>query len=265
MKIWFSLTRIKNGSGPRAWRNAMRRYLYGCTAVLVCVLSVAAAKSDRYVKDNMFSSSSPRLQVKVDPQFKYLGKLDYTVEQQSPDRLQLVSYETRSYIFVNTAVNQLKKAVYIQLRREQTKYVGNLLGDAKENVRSGICSLGQKEYNCFTRIIFLSADEPVAGFISEKGYSLPVCVLARTYARADVSAGNYLVVITYLENMSGSDPGCESWQAGQPLTGEQKRFLDQFDRNREASFKVVEKSLERPGIKGLIEGEGLISPRRDLP
>jgi hypothetical protein len=233
----------------------MRRYIYGCAAILFCLLLVGAAKSDRYVKDNVFHSSSPKLQVKVDPRFKYLGRLDYTVEQQTPDRLQMASYETRSFIFVDGFDQQLKKAAYIQIRREQTKYVGNFLGDAKENIRSGICSLGQKEYKCFTRLIFSAGDEPIAKFISEHGYNLPVCVLARTFTRVDFSAGNYLVVLTYLETLPESGPDCSSWQAEQPLTMEQKRFLEQFDRNREDSFKVVEKGYIRPGIKGLLEGQ----------
>ncbi len=235
----------------------MKRYLFGCAAILACLLLVAAARSDRYVKDNVFHSTSPKLQVKVDPKFKYLGKLDYTVEQQSPDRLQMASYETRSFIFADGVDQHLKKAAYIQIRREQTKYVGNFLGDAKANIRSGICSLGQKEYKCFTRVIFPSGDEPIAKFISEHGYNLPSCVLARTFARADFSVGNYLIVITYLESLPESGPDCSSWQAEQPLTMEQKRFLEQFDRNRETSFKVVEKGYERPGIKGLFDGESL--------
>ena len=229
----------------------MRRYIYGCAAIMVFLLLVGAAKSDRYVKDNVFHSSSPKLQVKVDPRFEYLGKLDHTVEQQTPDRLQMASYETRSFIFVDAVNQQLKKAAYIQIRREQTKYVGNFLGDAKANIRSGICSLGQKDYKCFTRVIFSTADEPIAKFISEQGYDLPACVLARTFTRVDFSAGNYLVVMTYLENMSESGPDCLSWQAEQPLTREHKQFLEQFDRNRESSFKIVEKGYERPGIKGL--------------
>lgn len=188
----------------------MRGYINGCAAILVCLLLVGAAKSDRYVKDNVFYSSSPKLQVQVDPRFKYLGRLDYTVEKQTPDRLQMAIYETRSFIFVDGFDQQLKKAAYIQIRREQTKYVGNFLGDAKENIRSGICSLGQQEYKCFTRVVFSTGDEPIAKFITEYDYNLPACVLARTFTRVDFSAGNYLIVLTYLENLPESGPGCST-------------------------------------------------------
>jgi hypothetical protein len=233
----------------------MRNYVYACAMGFIFLVVSAAAKSDRYVKDNEFHSSSPKLQVRVDPKFNYLGKLDYTLQQQSPDRLHSISYETKSYVFVNGVDNQLKKAVYVQIRREQTKYVGNLLGDAKANLRTGICTLGEKDYKCFTRVIFLSMDDPLTKFFTEQGYSLPGCVMARTYSRADIGLGTYLVVITYLENFSDSGLSCESWGVENGLTQTHQQYVELFDRNCKASFKVVAKWPERPGIKGLLEGE----------
>ena len=230
----------------------MRSYIRVCIVCLTCFLLVAATKPERYVKDNVFYSSSPKLEVKVDPKFKYLGRLDYTVEQQSPDRVQLVTYETRSHVFADAIDNKLKKAVYIQIRREQTKYVGNLLGDARANLKSGMCSLGDKEYTCFTRLIFLSADEPMAKFIAEQGYGLPVCVMARTYARADSGENIYLVVITYFENLSDSGLSCESWQSEERLTDEHKQYLERFERNCKASFTIIKKGSEEPGIRSLL-------------
>ena len=224
-------------------------------AIIVCLiffLLVAATKSERYVKDNVLYSSSPKLEVKVDPKFNYLGRLDYSMEKPSPDSVQLVAYETKSYVFVDGVDNKLKRALYVQLRREQTKYVGNLLGDARANLMSGICSLGSREYNCFTRVIFLSADEPIAKFISEQGYELPTCILARTYARADSGESIYLVAITYFENFSDSGLSCESWQGEGQLTEEHKRYLEGFDRNCTASFTIIKKDSEKPGIRRLL-------------
>ena len=94
----------------------MRNRIGFSIVCLTCFLLVAATKSDRYVKDNVFYSSSPKLEARVDPKFKYLGGLDYTMEQQSPDNLQLVAYETKSYVFVDSIENKLKRAVYVQLR-----------------------------------------------------------------------------------------------------------------------------------------------------
>lgn len=250
---WVLGARILSFHRAQKPRSSVMRNCIGFSIVcLTCFLLVGAAKSDRYVKDNVFYSSSPKLEVKVDPKFKYLGKLDYTMEQQSPDNVQLVTYETKSYVFVDAIYNELKKAVYIQLRREQTQYVGNLLGDARANLRSGVCSLGEKEYQCFTRVIFLSADVPIGKFISEQGYVLPNCILARTYARADSKENIYLVVITYFENFSDSGLSCESWQSEEQLTEEHKQYLEGFDRNCKASFTIIKKESEKPGIRRLL-------------
>jgi hypothetical protein len=219
---------------------------------LIFFFVVAATKSETYVKDNVFYSSSPKLEVKVDTKFNYLGRLDYTMEKPSPDSVQLVAYETKSYVFVDGVDNKLKRAFYVQLRREQTKYVGNLLGDVRANLMSGICSLGSKEYDCFTRVIFLSADEPIAKFISEQGYGLPACILARTYARVDSGENIYLVAITYFENFSDSGLSCESWQREEQLTEEHKQYLEGFELNCKASFTIIKKESEKPGIRKLL-------------
>ena len=232
----------------------MRNNIHIWIICLIFFVIVAATKSEKFVKDNVFHSSYPKLQVKVDSKLKYLGQLDYTVEQESPDRVQLVSYETKSYVFVGSIDTTLKKAVYIQIRREQTKYVGNLLGDAKANLKSGMCSLGDKEYTCFTRLIFLSPNEPIAKFISEQGYGLPACVLARTYARVDSTMGNYLIVMTYLENLPPSGLSCESWLVEDRLTTEHEQYIELFDSNCKASFTIIKKGSERPGIRRLPGG-----------
>ena len=232
----------------------MKTYIRACLLCLTILVLVAATRSGRNVKDNLFRSSSPKLQVKVDPKFGYLGVLDYTIEQQTRDRLQLVAYETKSYVFADAADKHLKKAVYIQIRREQTKYVGDLLGDAKADLKSGICNLGEKEYKCFTRLVFLDVNDPIAKFIADQGYSLPVCAMSRTYTRTDIRLGTYLIVITYLENLSDSALKCEDWEVKSQLTTADQQYIDQFDRNCKAAFSIVKERPERPGLKGLLGG-----------
>ncbi len=88
----------------------MRTCLQVSVLFLALLVLIAAARSERYVKDNVFQSSYPKLKVKIDPKFKYLGQLDFRVELPSADRLQMVSYETKSYVFANAVDNQLKNS-----------------------------------------------------------------------------------------------------------------------------------------------------------
>lgn len=246
----------------------MRSYLHACIALLLCLMLVAATKSERYVKDNVFYSSSPKLEVTVDSKFKYLGRLEYTLEQPSGDRLQMVTYDTKSFVFVDSLNFQMKKALYIQIRREQTKYAINLLGDIKLNIRSGLCDLGEREYQCYTRVIALTVEEPIAKYIYDNGYTLPECVLSRTYARLDTTSGNNLIVISYNEDLSESGFDCQTWQDKDRLTDEHEQYIAQFDQNRKAAFNMLKKDfMEKRRSKAYQGGESMMEkqvPSREI-
>jgi hypothetical protein len=229
---------------------------------------IAAAKPEKYVKDNVFHSSYPKLYVKVDPKFKYLGRLEYTIEQPSGDRLQMVTSDTKSFVFVDSLNFQMKRAIYIQIRREQTKYAVNLLGDISLNIRSGLCDLGEREYQCYTRVIALTAGEPIAKYIYDSGYTLPACVLSRTYVRLDTTSGNHLIVISYNEDLSRSGFDCQTWQDRDRLTDEHEQYIAQFDRNRKAAFNMLKKDfMEKRRSKAYQGGEAIIEeqvPSREI-
>jgi hypothetical protein len=246
----------------------MKKYPFQYALFLVFLFLLGAAKPERYVKDNVFHSNYPKFYVKVDSKFKYLGRLEYTIEQPSGDRLQMVTYDTKSFVFVDSSNFQMKKALYIQMRREQTKYAINLLGDTKLNIRSGLCDLGEKEYQCYTRVIALTAEEPIAKYIHENGYTLPECVLSRTYARLDTTSGNYLIVISYNEDLSESGFDCQAWQDKDRLTDEHEQYIAQFDRNRKAAFNMLKKDfMEKRRSKAYQGGETMMEkqvPSREI-
>jgi len=68
--------------------------------VLTFLTLFAGAKPERYVKDNVFHSTYPKLAVRVDPKYAYLGQLDYTLQMESRDGVQGGTVETKSYVFV---------------------------------------------------------------------------------------------------------------------------------------------------------------------
>jgi hypothetical protein len=246
----------------------MRNNIHIYIICLTFFVIIAATKSERFVKDNVFHSSYPKLQVKVDSKFKYLGRLEYTIEQPSGDRLQMVTYDTKSFVFVDSSNFQMKKALYIQMRREQTKYAINLLGDIKLNIRSGFCDLGEREYQCYTRVIALTAEEPIAKYIYDNGYTLPECVLSRTYVRLDTTSGNHLIVISYSEDLSESGFDCQTWQDKDRLTDEHEQYIAQFDRNRKAAFNMLKKDfMEKHRSKTYQGGETMMEkqvPSREI-
>ena len=135
----------------------------------------------------------------------------------------------------------MKRAVYIQIRREQRTYIGNLLGDIKANLKTGTCTLGGEEYQCYTRVIHVSSDEPIARLMQEKGYYLPDCMLTRAYVRADTDIGSHFIIISYNEDLSSSGLYCEALQEQTPFTLEQEHYLSRFEQKSTTSFRIEKK------------------------
>ena len=219
----------------------MKKYLLVSLLALTFLTLFAGAKPERYVKNNIFHSTYPKLNVKVDPKYAYLGQLDYILEVESRDGVQGGAVETKSYVFVDAGDKQVKRAVYIQIRREQTKYIGSPLGDIKANLKTGTCNLGGEEYQCYTRVIDVSSDKPIARFIQEKGYFLPGCMLTRAYVRADTDIGSYLIIISYNEDLSPSSVDCKARQDQAPFTPEQEHYLARFEQKSTTSFQIERK------------------------
>jgi hypothetical protein len=220
----------------------MKKYIHIFLLVLTFLILFAGVKlEERYVKDNVFHSIYPKLTVNVDPKYTYLGRFDYTLEMESRDGVQGSTVETETYVFVDAVDKQVKGAVYIQIRRQQTKYIRNLVGDKKANLKTGTCSVGGEEYQCYTRAISVSSDEPIARLIKEKGYLLPDCMLTRAYVRADKDIGSYLIMISYNEDLSPSGFDCKAWQDQTLSTLEQENYLARFEQQSGTSFQIKRK------------------------
>jgi len=219
----------------------MKKYMLISLLALTFLFLFAGAKPERYIKDNVFHSTYPKLRVKVDPKYAYLGQLDYTLETESRDDVQGGTVDTESYAFVDAVDKQVKRVVYIQIRRKQTKYIGNLVGDKKANLKTGTCNLGGEEYQCYTRVISVSSDEPMGKLMQEKGYLFPDCLLTRAYVRADTDTGGHLIIISYNEDLSPSSLDCKVWQDQTRFTQEQEHYLARFEQKSTTSFQIERK------------------------
>ena len=220
----------------------MKKFIHiSLLALTFLTLFAGVQLEERYVKDNVFHSIYPKLMVKVDPKYTYLGRFDYTMEMESRDGVQRSTVETKSYVFVDAVDKQVKGAVYIQISREQMKHIGNLVGGIKANLKTGTCRFGEEEYQCHTRVISVSSDEPIARLLKEKGYLLPDCMLTRAYVRADKDIGSYLIMISYNEDLSPSGFDCKAWQDQTLSTLEQENYLARFEQQSRTSFQIIRK------------------------
>jgi len=194
----------------------MRRWWLMAVTWLVFLQFVAAAQADRYVQNNTFVSTTPQLKVTVSPPFRYIGEAEFTTTTELGDQTQ-----GKAYVFIDTNQGQVQRVFYIKFIPELLRYPGNLLGNIVADLDFGTCTLADRQYQCATRLISFTGNEPVAKFITPQGYFLPPCLLAKTYVTADATTGSYLIGIFYLEAVSEYRPAIQR-PAGvtRPVRGE---------------------------------------------
>ena len=194
----------------------MRRWWLMAVTWLVFLQFVAAAQADRYVQNNTFVSTTPQIKVTVSPPFRYIGEAEFTTTTELGDQTQ-----GKAYVFIDTNQGQVQRVFYIKFIPELLRYPGNLLGNIVADLDFGTCTLADRQYQCATRLISFTGNEPVAKFITPQGYFLPPCLLAKTYVTADATTGSYLIGIFYLEAVSEHRPAIQR-PAGvtRPVRGE---------------------------------------------
>ena len=227
----------------------MRRWWLMAVTWLVFLQFVAAAQADRYVQNNTFVSTTPQLKVTVSPPFRYIGEAEFTTTTELGDQTQ-----GKAYVFIDTNQGQVQRVFYIKFIPELLRYPGNLLGNIVADLDFGTCTLADRQYQCATRLISFTGNEPVAKFITPQGYFLPPCLLAKTYVTADATTGSCLIGIFYLEAVSGPVFQCGPSRSTAPPSSAQQELLGQFEENSTDAFDAHPRTArEVPGFPGLYE------------
>jgi hypothetical protein len=193
----------------------------------------ATGRADVVVDKNLLVSSNPGLRVIVGPAFKYIGETQFTTTTELGDQTQ-----GNAYVFIETAGDQVKRLFYVKLIPELLVFPFNILGNISADLDSGFCTLADRQYQCTTKLLSFSGNEPVPKFISPQGYFLPPCLLAKTFVASDPTTGNRLVGIFYLQGVSQSMFDCRSRKSASQLTDGQRNYLSQFEQNWMNAFTV---------------------------
>lgn len=204
-------------------------------AVGVCILYAAATgRADVVVDKNQLVSSMPGLKVIVTPGFRYIGEAQFTTTTELGDQTQ-----GSAYVFIENVGDQVKRIFYVKLIPELLVFPFNILGNISADLDSGFCVLADRQYQCTTKLLSFSGNEPVAKFISPQGYFLPPCLLAKTFVASDSTSGNCLIGIFYLEGVPKSMFDCHSWKSTSQLSGDQRNYLSQFEQNWMNTFTAA--------------------------
>jgi len=216
-------------------RQRLRSWCLVTVTLGVCILYAGATgRADVVVdKNNQFVSSIPGLRVIVSPAFRYIGETQFTTTTEFGDQTQ-----GSAYVFIENVSGQVKRIFYVKLIPELLAFPFNLLGNIAADLDSGFCVLGERQYQCTTKLLSFSGNEPVVKFISPQGYFLPPCLLAKAFVASDPTTNNWLVGIFYLEGVSESVFACHSWKSASQLSGDQRNYIAQFEQNWMNAFTV---------------------------
>jgi hypothetical protein len=223
----------------RCWVTGIALFMFPQFATL--------AQADRYVRNNIFVSTVPQLTVKVSPPFRYIGEAEFTTTTELGDQTR-----GEAYVFIDNNQEQVQRIFYIELIPELLRHPGNLLGHVAADLDFGTCTLADRQYQCATRLVSFTGNEPVAKFITPQGYALPSCLLAKSFVTADGTHKRYLIGLFYLEAVAGSIFQCEPSRSTAPPSSAQKEILGQFEERCMDAFNAYSRTTrEVPGLPGL--------------
>ncbi|GAG83550.1 unnamed protein product, partial [marine sediment metagenome] len=124
-------------------------------------------------------------------------------------------------------------------------WVGDLFGRVENYYDRGTCKLGGVSWQYCSRFLDASIPGAVTKFYAEQGYVIPECRLIKHTSKAFGPKNNYLITISYLEEPPTSDYACDFWKPNseKPNSGleySQLEYIEQFQKNAETSFKILE-------------------------
>jgi hypothetical protein len=204
----------------------MRRWWLTGIAWIAFLQFATVAQADRSVQHNILVSTTPQLTVKVSPPFRYVGEAEFTTKTELGNQT-----EGKAYVFIDSNQQRVQRIFYIELIPELLRFPRNPLGNVAADLDFGTCTLADRQYQCSSSLISFTGNEPVATFLTARGYSLPTCLLAKSFVTTEKTHRSYLIEICYLEAVSSPVFQCGLSRSTAPLSGAQKELLDQFEKN----------------------------------
>jgi hypothetical protein len=218
----------------------MKRLLIPYLLIFVLLPGCASLQAKREVVDNTFySSSNPKIQIKISPEYKYLGEVRDTGSRQAVSSTRMLTHRAKWYVFVNSDTHKAKRMLSIRIERTETQYISDLFSYVKSYYERGTCELGGQSFQYCSLLIYPGMDGAVTRFVTDQGYVVPKCVLTKSFKKVYGAKGNILVDISYMVAPPISGYVCTSWGPDSTLWPSQREYIEQFQKNAETSFEIL--------------------------
>jgi len=192
------------------WKN----YLIFC--IFIFIASCSGLKIDRGVKDNLyFSTALPRVNIKIDPLFKYKPEnkdVFFTIQAGRS------SLSTNPFVFYNDGMDEVIAIDTIKAPHG-TYFNPNLITNEKLNM-----------YN--------AGSEIVNGKKYEWFVSIENCSLIKTYQKILGVNNDIKFYILHVKNLDKGN--CVGWDHADRLSGQQRQIVDEFIKNSEKYIQILD-------------------------
>lgn len=220
------------------------RYFSILALIIILLYGCAALNPQRVVTGDTFSSDYPEINVKISPQFRYIGHINYkgeTQDYQNPASKATKIYDM--YIFVpKDAKDQMGSGVLIvfsRLANPGWTTVGTAYQSSSKSVyRHGVATFAGQNYEAVTHKMLLSpTDQPIYDHLMNQGLLASRAFIARSYCKS-ISRDSRMYV-DYIEDIGTTGFSPEEWNDKMLLKDTQKQFLDDFEKRASKAFEII--------------------------
>jgi hypothetical protein len=206
-------------------------------SIQIFCFGCASLKPERNVVDNVFYSSFPKIKIKIDEDFKYLG--DVSKEGDVEGIETTLHGNVTDYPFIVAQKNYVKKALIIKISKTSGYYRLRHPKNIEEKaIEYGSAKIGDNKY-----LYDIKGASPTLGgylvkHIYEKGYIMSCGILSRYYRIA--GANNYLETIMYYERIpDDSTLNCGTWLNKIYITENHLSYIEEYKKRFESSFEIA--------------------------
>ncbi len=211
---------------------------------LFLISGCVGTQIERSVQDNLFTSSeSPKIQIKINPDFKYLGKYEDTRSLLHATQGQSAEVKHITYLFCKIGNDKrIKKIITINFQDLQSpKYwLGDLFGKVSEQIDLGTRQITGKTYQWMLRSTNNPTTKEVNKALFDGGFRTHRCYLQKVIGRIANMDSSSKMYIGYAENVEDLMTSCHEWNKNLSLlSGEQAKRLNEFHYNNKKNLQIV--------------------------
>ena len=213
----------------------------------------------RVLQDNiLYSSASPKMGIKIHPDFKYIGKAEEEELGEDISRRREHACDKESYLFGYIEDGKITKGVVIRVQTIVAKtafWLPDIFGRVENKLDSGNVKIQGKTYQYMVVASPGIAEKYEVVFIADKGYAIPSAFLVKVLGKITGHADEILTRITYFEDISHKYSR-RDWVDKYTLSDEQQSFLKAFiDRSQESVQILTDKEIKEKVAKEIAPKE----------